>query len=417
MLMCQMVLSQSASSLVDAGVELSHRGRFSEAGEKFVQALALDPNLAEAHYLLGLVRQQDGRADSALASFRAALRIDPKYPAAQARICELSAKSARATETGYEGAKTECRRAIALGPKDPEPHFHLGWLESKLGNHLKAIQEHQTVLQLDPKFPRAKFELAMAYMDAQKTALALPLLKEVVASEPRNGNARYQLGSALAKQGDCAAAIPLLETATESAQTQYVLAGCYKKVNREADAQAALAKVRQLREGADARMQAKYKSAIAHKYAESGQLAKAIAEYRGVLELVDDPSIKIDLAVALLKNGEPQKVLELLGGATDPLARYQVALAQFKLGRLDTAAATLNAIVRDRPEFAEAWYQLGLTRLGLDKISDAEQAFRRASELRPDEPALRLAWADALQKLGRVEEAREQERLAAQSPK
>ena len=235
--------STRASALIDAGVELSNRGRFNEAGENSVQALALDPESAEAHYLLGLVRQQSGRNDAALASFRSALRIHPRYAAAQARVCELMTVSARMRDAGFESAKEACRRAITLDPRDPEPHFHLGWNISKLGNRLLAIQEYQTVLRLDPTFARAKFELATTYLDTQKTEHAIPLLKDVIASEPGNGNAKYQLGAALAKQGDCSSAIPLLESATESAQTQYVLAGCYKRVHRDAEARAAMAKV------------------------------------------------------------------------------------------------------------------------------------------------------------------------------
>ena len=409
--------STRASALIDAGVELSNRGRFNEAGEKFVQALALDPQSAEAHYLLGLVRQQSGRNDAALASFRSALRINPRYAAAQARVCELMTASAQRRDTGFEAAKEACRRAITLDPKDPEPHFHLGWNASKLGNRLRSIQEYQAVLRLDPKFPRAKFELAMTYLDTQNPELAIPLLKDVVASEPENGNAKYQLGAALAKRGDCSSAIPLLESATESAQTQYVLAGCYKKVNRDADARAALARVRQLREGADEQMQAKYRGSVANKYAETGQLEKAIVEYRAALALVNDSSLKIDLAVTLLKKGEPEEVVRLLAGEANPLARYQLGLAYFKLGRLNDAAGTLESVVQARPEFAEAWYQLGLSSLGLRQPAAAERALRNGTRFRPDEPAMRLAWAEALEQLGRLEKAREQRTLAAQTPK
>ena len=49
--------AQQASALVDAGVQLANLGRFNEAADKFVQALALDSSLSEAHYLLGLCRQ------------------------------------------------------------------------------------------------------------------------------------------------------------------------------------------------------------------------------------------------------------------------------------------------------------------------------------------------------------------------
>jgi tetratricopeptide (TPR) repeat protein len=164
-------------------------------------------------------------------------------------------------------------------------------------------------------------------------------------------------------------------------------------------------------------MQAKYRGSVANKYAETGQLEKAIVEYRAALALVNDSSLKIDLAVTLLKKGEPEEVVRLLAGEANPLARYQLGLAYFKLGRLNDAAGTLESVVQERPEFAEAWYQLGLSSLGLRQPAAAERALRNGTRLRPDEPAMRLAWAEALEQLGRLEEAREQRTLAAQTPR
>lgn len=46
----------------------------------------------------------------------------------------------------------------------------------------------------------------------------------------------------------------------------------------------------------------------------------------------------------------------------------------------------------------------------------AEAAFRQASALRPDERPIRLAWAETLRRLGRIEEARAQEQLAQRAP-
>jgi len=407
---------ERASALVDAGVELSNRGRFQESAEKFVQALALDPNLAEAHYLLGLVRQQDGRAEAALQSFRAALKINPRYAAAQTRVCELDTTMARARETGYDKAVASCRRAIQLAPNDPEPHFHSGWTQAKLGNHAAAVQEYQTVLRLDAKFARVRFELAMAHIDAQEWDRAIPLLKEVAAAEPANTNARFQLGSVLVKKGDCAAAIPWLESATESAQKHYLLAGCFRQMNRTAEAAAAMAKVKELRQNSDARMQAKYLAAIAHQKAQAGDLEESIQGYRAALALGPDPQLAIDLAVALLKKGDAQEVVSLLGSESDPLARYQVALAYSKLGRIEEARSALELVVREKPGFVEAWYQLGVNWLALGNNSEAERALRTAARLRPDESAIRLAWAEALEKLGKVQEAREQRRLAGKVP-
>ena len=409
--------AQRASAFLDAGIELSNRGRFQEAAEKFVQALALDPGLAEAHYLLGLVRQQDGRADAALQSFRAALKINPRYAPSQARVCELETGIARSRETGYDKALISCRRAIQLDHNDPEPHFHAGWLQATVGNHAAAIQEYKTVLRLDPKFARVRFELAMTYIDSQNPENGIPLLEQVVAAEPANTNARFQLGSALVKKGDCERAVPLLETATESAQKHYLLAGCFKKMNREVDAASALAKVKELRQGADARMQAKHLAAVAHGKAQAGELDGAIASYRAALDLVKDPTIAIDLAVALLKKGEAKEVVRLLGTETSPLARYQIALAYSKLGQSAEARSALHLAVRESPRFVEAWYQLGVSSLAAGQREDAERALRTAIQLRPDESAIRLAWAEALEGLGKVQEAREQRQLATKLPK
>jgi len=400
----------AAGKLVDAGVVLSHQGRFTEAGEQFVRALALDARHGEAHYLLGLVREQAGDRASARESYTAAAKFRPGFGEPLARLCELDAAQAQTNESGYEAALALCRRASALLPRDAEPHFQAGWLLGQLGNQAGAIGELRAALALDPALPNLRFELALAYAAAQSFAQAATLLKQVVAAEPQNGKAKFQLGSVLAKQGDCAGALPLLERAAEGAQQHVLLATCLKKLGREDEAAAEFARARAAREGAEARMQAKYRAAIARKQAEAGQLRAAAEEYRAALTLTpDDATLKIDLAVALLKLGDRAAVRALLAGERDPLARYQLALAAEEPR---AAAALLEEIVRERPAFAEAWYQLGVISAGLGDASGAEAALAEATRLRPDRPAFRAAWAEALAQAGRSKDAAEQRRLA-----
>jgi tetratricopeptide (TPR) repeat protein len=393
--------AQRASALVDAGIELSHAGKFNEAGARFVEAIKLDPTNAEAHHLLGLVRQHDGRAVAALESFRTAARLQPSFAPAHARVCELETTVARGRDAGFAQALANCQKAAALNPQDPESRFHSSWLQAKLGNQAAAIEGFRTVLKLDPEYRGAKFELAMALADAQRLAEALPLLEEVVAAEPANGNARFQLGSALAKSGNCDAAVSQLEAAADTARTQYLLAQCYKRAGRAGDAATAMAKVREKSQGVDSLMQAKFLAASAQQRAEAGRLDDAIADYRAALQLVPDPSLEIDLAVALLRKGDAAPVLPLLAKRTDPVARYQVALAHTKLGRLADARALLELVVKQRPTFAEAWYSLGALHLMSNSPASAEPAFIEAVRLRPDEPAFSKALTEARRALGR----------------
>jgi tetratricopeptide (TPR) repeat protein len=404
--------AQQASALVDASVAFANRGEFREAAERLVQALALDPNQGEAHYLLGLVRQSEGRREAARESFARAVKLAPRNGAAQARLCELDTEFAMAPESGYEAAMGVCRRAAQLEPGDGEVRYHLGRSQAKRGEQAAAIASFQTALRLDPKLAGARFALGLAYLDSQNLTAAIPMFEQVVKAEPANGNAHFQLGAALAKQGDCGRALPHLEAATTSAQKHYVLAGCLVKLNRPEEAARERERVRELRAGDEARKQGRFRAALAQKMAAAGELDGAETEYRAALEMAPDLTLKIDLAVVLLRKGKAAEVGAVLGGEADPLARYQVALAEAKLGRVGAARGILEEVLRGRPGFAEAWYQLGVWLLEEGEVVGAERALGTAVGLRPDEPAMRLAWAAALERAGRGKEGAAQRRLA-----
>ena len=108
---------------------------------------------------------------------------------------------------------------------------------------------------------------------------------------------------------------------------------------------------------------------MAHKQAQAGKLDEAIVAYRASLELVRDSSVAIDLAVALLRKGDAPGVVALLSGESSPVARYQTALAYAKLGRHEEACSQLELATHDRPDFVEAWYQLGVSSLASGKES------------------------------------------------
>jgi hypothetical protein len=101
--------------------------------------------------------------------------------------------------------------------------------------------------------------------------------------------------------------------------------------------------------------------------------------------------------VALLKKGEAQEVVRVLGAESDPLARYQVALA----GRLDEARAVLELAVREK-------HSLSLGRCRARPEHGGTAASRRSGH-----PARQ---GEVFQKLGKVQEAREHRQLAAKLP-
>ena len=75
------------------------------------------------------------------------------------------------------------------------------------------------------------------------------------------------------------------------------------------------------------------------------------------------------------------------------------------LGRFEAAATRLEALTSASPEIGEAWMRLGACRLHLGDISKAVDALERGMALAPDSFIVRLQLAEALQGLGRTEEA------------
>lgn len=84
---------------------------------------------------------------------------------------------------------------------------------------------------------------------------------------------------------------------------------------------------------------------------------------------------------------------------------YKAATALHKAGRLDAAKARYEGIARVAPALAEVPFQLGRIALAKRAPAEAKIHLERARSLKPDEPAILAALADALARLGETEDA------------
>lgn len=72
-----------------------------------------------------------------------------------------------------------------------------------------------------------------------------------------------------------------------------------------------------------------------------------------------------------------------LDNASD--ARVERAMCEYYLGDAETATADLEAVTTDDPEYAPAWYDLGLLYEGQGLTDEALAAYQKAVELDPDD--------------------------------
>jgi Flp pilus assembly protein TadD/SAM-dependent methyltransferase len=101
------------------GLALMGLGRPVEATKEFAQAIALNPNYAEAHSSLGDALAMQGALDPALASFQRAAELKPSAEA-QNKIGAMLLTLGR-----LEEAIVRCEQAAATKPDFPEAHTNL----------------------------------------------------------------------------------------------------------------------------------------------------------------------------------------------------------------------------------------------------------------------------------------------------
>ncbi|MFM7102731.1 MAG: tetratricopeptide repeat protein, partial [Verrucomicrobiota bacterium] len=98
---------------LELGKTLGSLGRRPEAFQHLVQAVQLDPELAEAHHYLGVLYYERGILDSAGVAFRNALELEPDRARTHAALGFL-----RLTQGDRAEAIGHLRRALALDPRD-----------------------------------------------------------------------------------------------------------------------------------------------------------------------------------------------------------------------------------------------------------------------------------------------------------
>jgi TolB-like protein/DNA-binding winged helix-turn-helix (wHTH) protein/Flp pilus assembly protein TadD len=152
-------LSRALFRQADSGAVPLKEGR-RRAREAAEQALALDPNLAEAHANIGQIkRQADWDWTGADASLQRALELDPGNSAVLNLAAGLAFSLGR-----FEEAVELGRRAITLDPLNAAIHGSLGETCSTLGRQEEAEVEFKKALELDPDLPPNHEGLGLVFL-------------------------------------------------------------------------------------------------------------------------------------------------------------------------------------------------------------------------------------------------------------
>jgi len=264
-------MASDASEIFRQASEAMQRGNLNVAGDGFEAAAKAAPAFAEAHFNLGLVREEQGRFDEASASFQKALALKPRLHGANlflgiayfrldrldnalAAIQEESASYSkdapawmwlgvvRLAQGKPEEAAEALDKAAKLAPDDLDILYHRGrahlqvsknsygrmfkvdshsWrvhqvlaqANAEADRHTDAVAEYLAAIKLAPSQPGLHEELGSEYRSLGKVQEAEESFLRELEIAPYSVLAKYELGVLAVEQSDGAKGKELIEAA------------------------------------------------------------------------------------------------------------------------------------------------------------------------------------------------------------
>ena len=336
------------------GAWFAQNGDLKCSAAAFGEALRLDPHSAEAHFDLGLVRQNQQQNDAAIREFQLALEYDPGL--LQARCALGSALPDPAS------AEAEFRKALE---QDPESVCALDGLARVLlagGRYDAALEYWRHAVRIEPEATDLQIALATATykvakareanglpaVDGEAVADAVHLFADLLKNHPELTDAHFTLGSIYAnEQRYREAADEYKQVVRQSpSNTEALLAQVKALVNASAYTEA--------REPAADYVRRKPKDA-------EGHLLLGIV-YRGLGDYTKaEPELETGAA------GEPDNFD----------AQYQYGFVLVKLGKTQQALSQLQKAVALKPGDKSAEFQLAAVLRQLGQKQEAGQVLQR----------------------------------------
>ncbi len=187
---------------------------WADAIQAFTQAIQLDPGYALAY--CGLADNYGLRGGSLMLGKEAwakqkeaaqkALALDPELAEAH-----LSLGLALAGDYDWPGVDRELNRALELNPNLALAHVQYGWMLNVLGRFDESVAQSRRAVELDPLSPLMNGDLGWRFYNARRFDEAIAQARKTLILDPNYANGHHLLGWSLHWKGDAVAAVAALQ--------------------------------------------------------------------------------------------------------------------------------------------------------------------------------------------------------------
>jgi tetratricopeptide (TPR) repeat protein len=194
-----------ARALLEEGKELYRTDQDEKAVEMFAEAIKLDPELAEAHFRLGLAFDAVGKEQEAEAAYKKAIEVYKKHLDDESKDAEAhyNMGQAYAGLHLYTEAVKQYRQATKLKDDDADIFYDLGTALTKLAQYDEAVAAFSKSLEIDPENYRAEDGLEEAREGVQRIKAGKKHQEDLLKKQQRddNQNANGEAGQSNSSSG------------------------------------------------------------------------------------------------------------------------------------------------------------------------------------------------------------------------
>ena len=339
-------MTEEASRVFTQATEAMRHGELDAAGDGFSAVTRLAPAFAEAHFDLGLVREDQGRHEEAIASFQKALRLNPKLHGANLFLGIAEYRLNR-----WDDAVPLLRKETAAYPKDAIAWMWLGVVELAQEHAEDAADALDKAAKLAPDNTDILYHRGQAHLLVSRNSY-----ERMFKADPKSWRV-HQVLAQTASEGE----------RYNDAITEYLEA----------------IKLAPTQPGLHEELGATYRLAL--------KMDEAEAAFQS--ELVIDPHnalARYELGVVAMERGNVAHGKELMEAAVREKpgllhADYNLGRAEKLLENDAAAVAHLEKAAASDPDpeiVEQAWYQLGALYRRLHRPDDAQKALAKFQELK-----------------------------------
>lgn len=177
-------------AILQKGFLALNRNELKQAGEYCRQALAIKPDLVQAHFLVGLIAIEAKDRKTAFSAFGSVTKLQPKHVAAWAQLAKLFM-----SEGQVNRADAALEQATKEPSNDPMVHDLVGAVYTLMGEHDQALTWHKEAVKQNPGHVPFMVNLANSLIYHGETDSAETQLQQVLAAQPANPQAHWMLST------------------------------------------------------------------------------------------------------------------------------------------------------------------------------------------------------------------------------